>query len=440
MAAAESRGRRRGGLAVGVGLLNALLGIVVTVALARLVDRDEYGRYLLVLGVVRLALLPVEAGLPNLTMREIAKARAANDLGRVRPAVGWALRVAAVSLCFVALVAVAVRSVSVGGWPAFTPLEIAGAVLLIELVFLNLSRGALEGFNRPIEGAVPDSIIRPALLVCGVLGLSAVHPLDAGVVMALHVVATFIAAVVAALLSRGSIGPLSSNGRADSATLLRQLWPLSVIRGVRLVSRRLEILVLGAFAALADVADYNVALQIAGPLLIGQTALNSLLGPAVVRDVQAGNVERLQRMTNRSVLASTGFALVGFLGILIAGRQVIERLLGSEFESAYALAVVLGAGSVLSAATGPTTVLLNMADLERQTLRSGAIAATANVLMNFALVPAYGAAGAAVAATSAVAIIQMQRHYLVRRHLSIRPDILAALSALTVQPRRRGVQ
>ena len=131
-------------------------------------------------------------------------------------------------------------------------------------------------------------------------------------------------------------------------------------------------------------------------------------------------------MVGGAVRISVAFATAAFVGMAILGRPVLS-LLGDDFNASYKLVLLLGAANVLSAAFGPTTMLLNMGDFAEDSFRSGLAAAVANVALMFVLIPSFGATGAAVSAASVTVLIQLQRWVLVHRRLGIRPDVIAAL-------------
>ena len=203
--------------------------------------------------------------------------------------------------------------------------------------------------------------------------------------------------------------------------------PLTLIKGVRLVNRRVEILVLGAFALAAEVAVYNVALQLTGLMLLAQTMVNSRLSPHIAKATKH-DPEKVPALVAEAVKVSTGFAGVAFLGLVLVGRPVLA-LLGEDFSGSYTLALILGGANLAGAALGPTTMLLNMSDHAEDSLRSGFVAAVANIFLMFVLIPRIGAMGAALSAATVTVLIQVQRWVLVRRRLDLRPDILAGVRA-----------
>jgi O-antigen/teichoic acid export membrane protein len=77
---------------------------------------------------------------------------------------------------------------------------------------------------------------------------------------------------------------------------------------------------------------------------------------------------------------------------------------GQEYAPAYLPLVILCLGQLINSSMGSVGLILNMAGLERFTARGVAIAAIASVLLNSALIPFFGPAGAAIATSTSLII------------------------------------
>ena len=403
--------------AVLLGAVAVALGIMSTLALARLLGTEDFGRYAIFVAAVRLLVLPSEAGLPQLVTREMNR----GDRAHV---VAWSKQILVVASVVVTIIFLAVEQFFRSGITIQTWLIVAAVAMLGAL---HLCRGILLGDRQTIAALSPDSVLRPATLVglvlvaAGTVGLDS-QTAEIAFVTAIAVALSF-AAVLARRVQQGSAN--STPVQIFDRTLLRKLVPLTLIKGVRLVNRRVEILVLGALALTSEVAIYNVALQLTGLILLAQTMVNSRLSPHVA-EASKHRPEQLPGLVAQAVRISTAFAGAAFLGLLLLGRFALG-LLGDGFSDAYSLLVVLGLANVLSAALGPTTMLLNMSDHAEDSFRSGLVAAVANIALMFLLIPRFGAMGAAISAASVTVLIQVQRRVLVHRRLGIRPDVIAAL-------------
>src|SRR5688500_8786945 len=75
-----------------VRICSALLALMITVPLARVLGPEGFGHYSVVLAVLTFAAIPVQFGIPSLLMREVSRARAENALFRVHALSRWAQR------------------------------------------------------------------------------------------------------------------------------------------------------------------------------------------------------------------------------------------------------------------------------------------------------------------------------------------------------------
>ena len=85
------------------------------------------------------------------------------------------------------------------------------------------------------------------------------------------------------------------------------------------------------------------------------------------------------------------------------GEQIIS-LFGKGYENAYLPLGILVLGGLVNAFTGTVGHLLNMTGLQFVTLKILSLATASNLLLAVALVPTYGAIGAAWAAAAGVTL------------------------------------
>lgn len=414
-----------------IGFANIGIGIIVTIILARLLLPAEYGSYLLAFGLANILSMPIELGLPTLLMREIARYRAKNAPEHVTAIIGWTVLflVSSFAIVFVALLAYiefAPRSTKLG--PA---LEMWTVALLLPLALMNCARGVLLGYEKPILFALPDSVFRPALLLIFVALLATVSTVTSAMTMACHVAAVFLCFLWSAnrayvTLRQNNVALRLRTADFEVRAWISSLLPLTLTNGIQLISRRIDIVMIGILGTTVAVAGYNVATQITSTILIAQTVLNSVIGSKIAFAFELDDKDRLRRLLAGATAISSIFAIGTLLAIVVLGQFAIHLVFGPAYASSYFVALILCVGQIFSGLMGPTTLLLNMTRHERANLNTGILAAVLNITLNALLVPHFLEIGAAISGSVTLVAIQTQRWWMVRKHTGIRTDVFAA--------------
>ncbi len=443
----------------GVGSLAIKLGGVglsfaVAVELARVLGPEGYGVYALVLAIVTVLAVPTQLGLPQLVIRETARAQAGAHWGRLRGLWRWSTRIvwaSSAAIALLGLAAVWTFQAHIGQALLYT--LVAGFALIPLRALGNLRSAALRGLRHVVAGLLPEQILRPGLLVLllfAAVMLFPTQPVTPAVAMTLHALAAALAfAVGAALLALYRPRPLARRPQLEYALvfialalypiqpltpvqlalhglafaagagliyLLRwrprtplpqpeyaaRAWlvsilPLSLTAGLQVINTQADILILGLFRPAEDVGVYKVAVQAAMLIPFGLQAVNMVIMPYIARLHAEGDQRRLQRLVTQSARAILALALPLVLAFVFFGDAILSFAFGPEYVRGHTALILLSLGQLVNAAMGSVNVLLNMTGHERETLRGVAVAALANLILNFVLIPTFGLVGAAAA-------------------------------------------
>lgn len=158
---------------------------------------------------------------------------------------------------------------------------------------------------------------------------------------------------------------------------------------------RLDLLVVNAQMSPRDVGLYALALTLAELVyLIGDSVAQAIVGR------QAGvNQEAAAEVTAGAVRFGTWGVTFVALGLAGAAWLVVPTIYGAEFRDAVPVLWLLLPGSVALAVCRPLAVLLAARDRPALLAGLAGAALVVHVVLLAALVPAWGLAGAAVAAT-----------------------------------------
>lgn len=406
--------------------------MATSVVLARALGPSAYGTYAYVFAIVTLLALPSQVGIPTLLVRETAKAQAHEDWPRLKGLWTWATRVILVTSVVVAVIAalfVAWRGTRTDADLRWT---LAAGLLLVPLIALGNARGAaLRGLRLIVRGQLPETVLRPVMLVLFVGGAWWFSGrMSAHAAMAWHVLAAALAFAIGALILWQARPAGVTTAHADLSHS-RAWWhaalPLALISGLQVAGNQSGVIQLGWFRPQAEVGLYKVATSASTLALFGLQTANLVIAPHIARMHAVGDHTRLQRLASIGALASGALTLPVFLAFAFGGRWLIGLMYGNGYVDAYGPLLLLCAGQMFNAMFGSVGLLLNMTGYERHAARWLAVAACCNILLGLALIPRFGMMGAAVANVASLAVWNLAFWRLARRNLGVDGSVFSVL-------------
>lgn len=404
------------------------LGLVTSIILARVLGPSGFGNYAFIMSFVPLLALPITHGSPALLLREVASlVRQSNwnmAHGAINAAQYWAAGVSlfagTVYLVFGPLLDWLPSS---GKWSL-----LGGALFLVPLHgFIATKSAVLKGLRYPARAEMPTQIILPAVFLVIILVFMYCDGLTEEQAIWGQVIASGTALVVAALMLFKFLPGEVARARAQYqlSDWGRALLPFTLMTAVGVMNARIGVVLVGLVGDSESVAGMRVAER--GAQLVGMSLMfaNIVISPYFVRAWQEGNRHKLQNFAKWSarVACVTGIPLAAVL--FFFGEPLIGLAFGDEYVAlAYQPLVILLAGQCFNLFFGSVGQLLVMSNNENYTLFGQVVALVANVVLGLALIPQYGAVGAAVGVTAGLIIWNGLLAYLVVRKLGIRPSVV----------------
>lgn len=189
---------------------------------------------------------------------------------------------------------------------------------------------------------------------------------------------------------------------ADGWATIRSSFPISVDNVVSMALFRFDVVLLGLLATDAAVGHYSAAYRLLETVLFLTWTLNNALFPTVAADP---SFERVAEGLRRGLaVAATAYLPFGVL-LLLRPEDLLSLLYGGNYVEPGAPVLRWLALAPMAFAIGYFTSYALLA-LERrgQVLAASVIAAVVNVAGNLALIPLFGATGAAAATTVCYAL------------------------------------
>jgi len=405
-----------------IRIANAAIAYLSQIIMARWMGAFEYGIYVYVWTWVLLVGTVADLGFAITAQRVIPTYMQEKQFDRVR---GFIHSSRWIPGGFVTLLAIASAGViwlfadSMDAYLVF-PLLLA-CIALPPYGMTAAQDGAARAFGWINLALVPPFILRPLLLLAVMLALFGLGlPLNAETAMWSAVAATWLTAIGQIVVFDRRVSTRVEKG---PRSYLRREWifsslPILFANFFQFMLSYVGVLLLQAFRSPEDIAIFYAATKI--------TAIVSMVYFAVAASAAfrfaalnaAGDTAGLRKFYAGSIRWTFWPTVLVSVGILIVGKPLLW-LFGEEFTAGYGLVLAMIVGLILRAAIGPGEQILNMLGQQRICAAIYGGAFIFNLLLCLALIPSWGAMGAAIAATASIALETVLLHLVIRRRLGI---------------------
>ncbi len=418
-----------GRVVASIGMRGTSMGLqfVTSILTARLLGLEGFGIYTYAFVWVTLLGGIAHLGFAQLTSRELPRYISAGD-----GASGWAyvrFSWAATLLTTVVIAAGLAGAQAIGmgvpfGWELMTlgvALNATGALL----------SGSLGGLQRILQPQVIELVVRP-LVMFGGLGAMVLLPSFATPmnVYLLSILASAISLSGAALLLRG--GLRAALPKAPAAGWTPRKWltgSLAILATAvtAMLMTNLDTIMIGAMTTAEEVGRYRAAARGVALILIITGVAIHVMGPMLAKAFADGRLGEARGLITRAsaTMSATALPLCAMLGI---GAPFYLALFGPEFVPATTAMRILVFGQMVAAVLGPGSMALVMMGRERLVLALNLVALSANLAMNWVLIPNYGMNGAAAATLVSLGGLCAVMAVMLRRE-GYDPTILAPVRA-----------
>lgn len=392
------------------------LAFLSSIVLARSLGPHDYGLYAYLLSCIAIVTIPASLGIPGYLVRE--GALAPQQSGAL---LHWADRRIHLSGALAASLLAAGYLLTGAATARWLFLLAAPVPWLTNLSAVRQS--LLQAHGWIVRSQWPQLLGAPASILVAVTVLWLWHgEVSAAQVMVISTVISGLPFVINSLQLRAFRMP-----EFTGETELRktsQALPFMWLNALYLVNSRTDLVLLGAMKGAQEAGIYAVAARAADLVSFFLIVMNIAIGPRVAQLHKRGESLQLQaliRTVARYVVLVS--ALPAAISIFSAGFLLLH-FYGAPFVGGATPLRILSFAQLACAAAGPVGILLNMTEHTALSARAFALSAALNVAMILALVPAFGATGAAIATAASTMFCCLLRWYLVRRYLRLRPSFL----------------
>ena len=407
-----------------------LLGLITSIALARILEPDGYGLYSYTLAWTNFLFVPALMGFDRLLVREVSISHREKKWDYMKGLLKWANIISlSLSIVLITVVFILVSFLDV------IPQQDKAHALLIALPLLpiltltTLRQAAMQGLHRVVQGQLPESFFRPLFLLCIVTLAYFMdgEGFDTTTALVSNVAAAALAFLIGAKLLLkvipGEVRDITETVGFQREWLFSAL-PLMMIGVMQTINNQVSILALGYFHENAEVGLFSIARQISSIGTFFIMSFNAVLAPRFAHLYSAGNMEELQRLVAKSSLALAILSAPIALIFIVFGKPLLV-MFGPDYVSAYWSLMILSLGVFFNSAVGSVGLLLTMTKHEKVALKGLVISLVINLFLSFLLIPAYGAEGAALATALYLLIWNVIFGVYVFREVKIMPSFIS---------------
>lgn len=408
----------------GIGRLGVLgFGLLAQALIARLLAPEAFGSYTLILSAAGLIALICQLGLPQSTVRHIARAAAAPEGSQARSALST-------SITFT-LLAAAVGSVlalwPVGGlvdlvFPTVRVEPVLGlfAALVGVRILDNIAPELFRGLRDFRNGSIFGGFLNQALLAAvtgAVLLLTGTAPLQ--VALAITIATSAAGLVTAAVLLWRRLRSLPEARKApllDPEVVSPAIWVAAVISFAII---QLDLWVVGALGDGREVALYSAAFRLAFLVTAPLTIVNFVVPPLVVELLAKGERDRLRLVVQTVATVAGAPALVMLVVFGAFGAVTCALVYGDFYAVAGTPLALLAVGKLAGVLAGPCGLTLIMSGGQRANLVILAINMAVTLPLQVVGFQVAGLAGLAAATSIGFALQQAHLVIAVRRRIGV---------------------
>jgi O-antigen/teichoic acid export membrane protein len=402
-----------------IRVTGVVLLTIVTVLFTRLMGAEEYGRLAFLLSGSFIIVLFAGLGLPTAASRLVPRYLARGDRDTALHYFLAGLAVVSVT----GMVGAAALAALLRWLPSFVgeyDFSLAGILgLVITITLMRFVSEASRAFGLQLTGFVAESVaVRVILLAALALYLAAGAPLSAGTALGLYVLAQGLVVFAVVVMVLHQIAPSRSAVHLRPLRLYCGWLGISTVMLVTPVYYFLlfetDIIVLGVLAGPYDVGLYQVARRLAELTVFCAGAASAVGLPRLARAHAEGRADKLQATVDLMNLISVGSTAAVAVGLVAVGPFALQ-LFGRDFADGYPVLLILAFGRLAAALFGPASDVLLMTGHHRRLGRVNLVFALVNLALNLVLIPWLGAAGAAIATSTASLCWNIWLYVLVRR-------------------------
>jgi len=403
-------------------------GLVLALASAPLLTRHlgvvDFGRYVTVTALVALVAGLTEGGLNSIALREFA----ANDAAGRRKVMADLLGIRI--LLSIAGAAVAMVFAFAAGYDDVlllgTAVAVVGAMLQVVQTLLGAALQGSMRFGWVTSLELLRQVVSVALIVALVAAGATLLPF-----LAIPVAAAVITLATTARVVRGITPRLPTFHLRRWWPLVRDTLPFAAAVAVSVIYFRVSVLLMSLLSTGTETGYFATSFRVIDVLIGVPPLIAGAAFPILSRAAARGDGDRLRFASGRLIDGSLILGVWLSLSLALGAQVAIDIIGGADFDPS--VPVLRIQGLALIATCGAIAVGHILLALRRHSaiLIANAVALVVSVALGLALIPAFGADGAALAVVVAeFVLVATQIAFLAHAEPGLRQDLFLRPAAL----------
>lgn len=365
------------------------IAFLASLIFARALGVHGYGIYAYVLAWTSLLAIPSSLGINHFVMRESAWKRYSLTI-----LLRWGDRWLLLTGTFAAFIMLVAAHIPALGEARIVFMASLAIPLLTNLTALRSS--LLQSQDRYIASQWPQLLLAPALtLTLVVLIWLFTNWLSTAVLMVAMTCSWVVAMTVSSIQLRGSIlEPFTVCKKTPS---VRKTIPFMWLGMLYVILNRSDIVMLGTLAGPRPAGVYSVSSRAAELVTLLLIASGTVIAPRVAALLSTGDTVKLQALVSSISRRSFMLTLPVAFFLIAFAPWLLKLLYGIDYVAGSVALQILTVAQLFNVFTGPSATVLNMMGHEKKVAWTIGIAAVCNIALDGALIPWFGATGAAFA-------------------------------------------
>ena len=207
------------------------------------------------------------------------------------------------------------------------------------------------------------------------------------------------------------------------------VWVFLISSGA-IVFSTADTVLIGYYLSNTDVGVYRIILQFTLLASFTTVALGSTLYPKISRWGKTGETGLIEESLSRAFTYSLVLAIPMFAGGVLLGDKLLYYFYGSEFGQGYMTMVILFIVQIVNIFYFFLSSYLSALDHLKDLFKITVVAVVANIVLNAALIPVIGIAGAAIATLVTMGLNAVLALWVLSKMLTIRLEAGSLLNIL----------